>query len=155
MSSVADHAPLSDQFADGAETVWYGGREVRPLLRLAVSEGTRVRVERINARPDRRQALKLACVDGLLEVDEAVSEIISLWSDTSPASVELTVLGARARRLEVWNAWDLGGLESAWLGNAGIIMEPSEHRLTLHCSDGLGQPTFTDLQVHLAVAQPG
>ena len=152
---MTDLSSLSDRFADGADTVLYDGREVRPLLRLAVSEGTRVRVERIAARPDRRQALKLAAVDGLLEVDEAVSEIISLWSDTSPAAVELTVLGARARRLEVWNAWDLGGLESAWLGNAGMIVESGQHHLALHCSDGLGPPSFTDLQVHLSVASPG
>lgn len=145
---------LSDWFADGAESVMYDGREVRPLLRLAVSEGTRVRVRRIAARPDRRQALKLAAVDGQLEVDEAVSEIISLWSDTSPAAVELTVLGARARRLEVWNAWDLGGVESAWLGNAGLIVAPEEQYLALHCSDGLGSPSFTDLEVHLSVASP-
>ena len=145
---------LSDQFADGAETVVRDGHEIRPLLRLAVSEGTRVRVKRIAARPDRRQALKLAAVHGLLEVDEATSEIISLWSDTSPEVVELTVLGARARRLEVWNAWDLGGLESAWLGNAGMIVAPSEQHLALYCSDGLGPPSFTDLQVRLSVAQP-
>ena len=147
-------ATLSDQFADGAETVVHRGRDVRPLLRLAVSEGTRVRVERIAARSDRRQALKLAAVNGLLEVDEATSEIISLWSDTSPVAVELTVLGAKTRRLEVWNAWDLGGLETSWLGNAGIIVEPSERYLALHCSDGLGPPSFTDLQIHLSVASP-
>ncbi|MDE0238197.1 MAG: hypothetical protein OXN95_13320 [bacterium] len=146
---------LSDQFADGAETVVHRGRDVRPLLRLAVSEGTRVRIERIAARPDRRQALKLAAVNGLLEANEAVSETISLWSDTSPAEVELTVLGAQVRRLEVWNAWDLGGLETAWLGNAGMIVETDERHLALHCSDGLGPPSFTDLQIHLSVAQPG
>ncbi len=146
---------LSDQFADGAETVVHRGRDVRPLLRLAVSEGTRVRIERIAARPDRRQALKLAAVNGLLEANEAVSEVISLWSDTSPTEVELTVLGAQVRRLEVWNAWDLGGLETAWLGNAGMIVETDERHLALHCSDGLGPPSFTDLQVHLSVAQPG
>ncbi len=146
---------LSDQFADGAETVAHRGRDVRPLLRLAVSEGTRVRIERIAARPDRRQALKLAAVNGLLEANEAVSEVISLWSDTSPTEVELTVLGAQVRRLEVWNAWDLGGLETAWLGNAGMIVETDERHLALHCSDGLGPPSFTDLQVHLSVAQPG
>ncbi len=146
---------LSDQFADGAETVVHRGRDVRPLLRLAVSEGTRVRIERVAARPDRRQALKLAAVNGLLEANEAVSEVISLWSDTSPPEVELTVLGAQVRRLEVWNAWDLGGLETAWLGNAGMIVETDEQHLALHCSDGLGPPSFTDLQIHLSVAQPG
>ncbi|MDE0217137.1 MAG: hypothetical protein OXN79_11255 [bacterium] len=152
---AAQPSTLSDWFADGAESVMHDGREARPLLRLAVSEGTRVRVERIAARPDRRQALKLAAEGGQLEADEAVSEIISLWSDTSPTVVELTVRGARARRLEVWNAWDLGGVESAWLGNAGMVVEPSEQHLALHCSDGLGAPSFTDLQVHLSVAPPG
>lgn len=146
---------LSDLFADGAETVEHRGSDVRPLLRLAASEGTKVRVERIAARPDRRQALKLAAVNGLLEVNGATSEIISLWSDTSPIEVELTVVGAKARRLEVWNAWDLGGLETAWLGNAGMIVEKAERHLSLHCSDGLGPPSFTDLQVRLSVAQPG
>ncbi|WP_419850835.1 hypothetical protein [Candidatus Poriferisocius sp.] len=146
---------LSDHFADGAETVSHGGRDVRPLLRLAVSEGTKVRVEWIAARPDRRQALKLAAVNGQLEVNDATAEIITLWSDTSPVAVELTVRGAHTRRLEVWNAWDLGGLETAWLGNAGMIVEPSERYLALHASDGLGPPSFTDLQVRLSVAQPG
>lgn len=146
---------LSDLFADGAETVEHRGHNVRPILRLAVSEGTKVRVVRIAARPDRRQALKLATVNGLLEVNGATSEVISLWSDTSPSEVELTVLGAKVRRLEVWNAWDLGGLETAWLGNAGMIIEQTKRYLTLHCSDGLGPPSFTDLQVRLSVAQPG
>lgn len=145
---------LSDQFADGAEIVVHGGRDVRPLLRLAVSEGTKVRVERIAARPDRRQAIKLAAVNGVLEVNEAVSETVTLWSDTSPTEVELIVLGAQTRRLEVWNAWDLGGLETAWLGNAGMIVVSGERYLALHCSDGLGPPSFTDLQIHLSVAQP-
>ncbi len=152
---MTDRPTLSDQFADGAEIVVHGGHDVRPLLRLAVSEGTRVRLERISARPDRRQALKLAAVNGLLEVNGASSEIISVWSDTSPADVELTVVGAHARRLEVWNAWDLGGLETAWLGNAGMIVESGERHLALHCSDGLGPPSFTDLHVHLSVASPG
>lgn len=143
---------LSDQFADGAESVIHDGREVRPMLRLAVSEGTRVRVQRIAARSDRRQALKLAVVTGQLLVNEVIADIVSLWSDTSPSEVELTVLGAQARRLEVWNAWDLGGLESAWLGNAGLIVETSERYLALHCSDGIGPPNFTDLQARLAVA---
>ncbi|MCY4036973.1 MAG: hypothetical protein OXF64_05940 [bacterium] len=146
---------LSDRFADGAETVSCDGRDVRPLLRLAVSPGTRVRVQRLAARPDRRQAVKLAVVSGRLEVNEVAAEIITLWSDTSPVEVELMVLGAGARRLEVWNAWDLGGLETAWLGNAGMIVEPSERHLALHCSDGLGPASFTDLQVRISVAQPG
>lgn len=146
---------LSDLFADGTETVEHRGRDVRPILRLAASEGTKVRVVRIAARPDRRQALKLAAVNGLIEVNGATSEVISLWSDTSPAEVDLTVVGAKARRLEVWNAWDLGGLETAWLGNAGMVVEQAERHLTLHCSDGLGPPNFTDLQVRLSVAQPG
>ena len=152
---MSTQSTLSDQFADGAETVSHRGHDVRPLLRLAVSEGTRVQVERIGARTDRRQALKLAAVNGHLEAHGAASEIISLWSDTSPVEVELTVRGAKARRLEVWNAWDLGGLETAWLGNAGMIVETSERHLALHCSDGLGPPSFTDLQVRLSVAQPG
>ena len=146
---------LSDHFADGAETVHFNGRDIRPLLRLAVSDGTKVRVERIASRTDRRQALKLAAVNGILEVNGAASETISLWSDTSPVAVELVVVGARAQRLEVWNAWDLGGLETAWLGNAGMIVDPQERYLGLKCSDGLGPPSFTDLQVRLSVAQPG
>ncbi len=145
---------FSDRFADGVETVAHDGREVRPLLKLSVSEGTRVLVERVATRPDRRQALKLAAIQGSLEVNDAVSEVVSLWSDTSPTEVELMVLGARIRCLEVWNAWDLGGLESAWLGNAGMIVVPGERHLALHCSDGIGPPSFTDLQVHLSVASP-
>lgn len=145
---------FSDRFADGARTIDHDGRDVRPLLLLAVADGTKVRVQRMSARSDRRQALKLAAVNGVLEVAGASSEIVSLWSDTSPPAVELVVRGARVRRLEVWNAWDLGGLETAWLGNAGMIVAPEEHHLALHCSDGLGAPSFTDLQVNLAVASP-
>ncbi len=145
---------FSDQFADGAEVVIHDGEEVHPLLRLAVSNGTRVRVERMAARSDRRQALKLAAVDGEIEIHGATAEIISLWADTSPTEVELIVSGDRVRRLEIWNAWDLGGLESAWLGNAGMVITHQERHLALHCSDGIGAPNFTDLQVHVSVAPP-
>jgi len=109
----------------------------------------------MSARSDRRQALKLAAVNGALEVAGASCEIVSLWSDTSPPAVELVVRGPRVRRLEVWNAWDLGGLETAWLGNAGMIVAPEERHLALHCSDGLGPPSFTDLLVNRSVASPG
>ncbi len=146
---------FSDRFADGARTIAHDGHDVRPLLLLAVADGTKVRVQRMSARSDRRQALKLAAVNGALEVAGASCEIVSLWSDTSPPAVELVVRGPRVRRLEVWNAWDLGGLETAWLGNAGMIVAPEERHLALHCSDGLGPPSFTDLQVNLSVASPG
>ncbi len=149
---MSDLQTFSNRFADGVNSIRYHRHEVRPLLLLAVDANSRIKVQRIAARTDRRQAIKLAAVNGTLEAAGVTSEVISLWSDTSPETVELLVHGSQVRRVEVWNAWDLGGLETAWVGNAGIILESAEKHLTLHCSDGIGEPSFSDLVVRIAVA---
>ncbi|MCY3968153.1 MAG: hypothetical protein OXE93_05770 [bacterium] len=151
---MSDTSAFSQAFAEGIGSLQYEGQEVRPLLLLAVNENSKIRVHRVGARADRRQALKLAAVNGTLELEGISAEIISLWCDTSPETVELLVQGPQVRRVEVWNAWDLGGLETAWLGNAGIILEATQKHLTLHCSDGIGPPSFSDLTVEISIANP-
>ncbi|MXW42415.1 MAG: hypothetical protein F4138_04220 [Acidimicrobiia bacterium] len=143
---------FSERFADGTSSLIHQNQQVRPMLLLAVNHHSKIRVQRIAARSDRRQALKLAASNGTLELAGASAEIVSLWADTSPKTVELLVNGPRVRWLEVWNAWDIGGLETAWLGNSGIITESAEQHLTLHCSDGLDDPSFSDLQVAISVS---
>jgi hypothetical protein len=55
--------------------------------------------------------------------------------------------------VRIWNAWwedALGGFMNAWKGNAGFLTEPDpDGSLWLRCSDGIGDPNFTDLVVRV------
>lgn len=76
-----------------------------------------------------------------------------LWCDTAPDLVAVQVRQKpRARRsLKVWNVWRTGtDVTHAWLRNAAMQVEGEPtRRLTLRCSDGIGDPTFDDLIVKM------
>ena len=77
--------------------------------------------------------------------------MISLWSHTSPDEVEFTVRGREVSVLEVWNAWSMGGVDTSWIGNSGIVTKTSAKGQQLQCSDGIGQATFSDLVATIEV----
>ena len=138
----------------GGSPVKYADRKVTPVSRLSVGDGTRVVVTRLTASRSRDQALVLALDSGLLEVDGFEAPALSLWSSTSPRRVEIVVRGEGASLLDVWNAWRGPVFEAAWLGNAGIVEQIVEDGVTLQCSDGVGEPDFTNLVVSLQLINP-
>jgi hypothetical protein len=60
-------------------------------------------------------------------------------------------VGRRDKNLDIWNSWSYEGVDSSWLGNAGMLVESSATGYLLRCSDGLGDPAFDDLVVRVEV----
>jgi len=137
----------------GSDTISYRGRVVRALVRIPVKDGSLVRVRRESVSSPRLQALKISTNNGALDVNSYREPVIALWSHTSPEEVELTVRGKDVSVLEIWNAWSMGGVDTSWIGNSGIVTKSSASGQLLQCSDGIGQATFSDLVATIEVTE--
>ena len=135
----------------GSDTISYRGRVVKALVRIPVRDGSMVRVKRESVNSPRLQAVKLSVNKGVVDINGLREPVISLWSHTSPAEVEFTVRGNEASVLEVWNGWSMGGVDTSWISNSGIVTKTSSNGQLLQCSDGIGQATFSDLVATIEV----
>ena len=143
---------LSDEFVTAdTDTINHRGRIVKALVRIPVRDGSTVRVIRRNACRDRVQGLKISLNKGMLDVNGTRAPAVSLWSNTSPDEVELQVRGQGATTLEVLNCWSMGGVDCSWVGNAGMVTPTTTSGLSLRCSDGVGEPEFSDLEAEIVV----
>ncbi len=135
----------------GSDTINYRGRIVKAVVRIPVGDGDVITVSRQSVAPNRPQAIKLAVNSGLLVVNGHRAPAIALWSNTSPSTVELTVDGSGVNTLDIWNAWSMGGVDTSWVGNAGMVTKATSHGTVLRCSDGIGPAEFSDLEVNVSV----
>lgn len=135
---------------NGRKMKWQG-ETVHSFFQLSVKEGDTLEVTRVDASPTRAQALKLAVDKGSLRANGVVVSPLAIWTHTAPEQVTLEVVGRRARSIDIWNSWSFEGVDSSWLGNAGMVVESTNDVHTLRCSDGLDEPTFDDLVVQIVV----
>ncbi len=77
------------------------------------------------------------------------------WADTSPETVNITVSSKDGCELKVWNVWRIDGLTQAWVGNSGLIIENQGNKIKLLCSDGVGEPSFSDLIIDMEITMLG
>lgn len=147
---------LSRSFLAGnGRKIKWQGTTVHSLLQLQVKEGDMVTVTRISSSKTRAQAIKIAVDKGDLRANGVLVPTAAIWTHTSPEHAHLEVVGRRARAIDVWNSWSSDGVDSAWLGNAGMVVESQGQVHTLRCSDGLGEVTFDDLVVALEITSHG
>jgi len=141
---------LAEQFAvSGSDIVTWQGRTVRAVLRMQVDGGDLLRVSRLTVNRERPQALKLAIDGGELEVSGTRAESIALWSTTAPRDVTIDIHADAPTTVDIWNGWSYGGVDQAWVGNAGLVAQPVDGGYTVQCSDGVGAVDFTDLVVRV------
>ena len=134
-----------------SDTLSYRGKIVRSIVRIPVADNSLVIVERISVASPRPQAIKLGLSNGGIDVNGYRGPEIALWSHNSPQVVEMKVRGDDATVLEIWNAWSMGGVDTSWIGNAGIVTKSSAEGEILQCSDGFDQATFSDLVVRISI----
>lgn len=147
---------LAQTFAKGnGRKIKWQGEAVHSYLRVPVTEGDRITITRVRSSTVRAQALKVAVDRGDLRANGVVVPSVALWSHTAPETATLEVIGRRARSIDLWNSWSSDGVDSSWLGNAGMQIEPTHTGQLLRCSDGLGEPTFDDLVVRVEVTSGG
>jgi len=139
---------------NGRKAKWQG-KTVRSLLQISIKDGDSITINRLGASTTRAQALKLAVDKGNFRVNGILASTVAIWTHTSPETTVLEVVGRRARSVDIWNSWSFDGVDSAWLGNAGMLIGSDGATHTVRCSDGLGEPTFDDLVVKISVNTNG
>ena len=119
---------------------------VSGAVRFTVDEPM-LRVERLEARADRRQGLVIDADNDITIEDVAASRVV-LWADRAPHTIDIE-LDAPCE-IRCWNVWDDDGLTQAWLGEAGVAIADADGDATgddddaplldaplvLHCHDG-------------------
>lgn len=145
---------LSQAFATGSgRKVKWHGQTAYSFHQLSVKPGSVIEITRISESATRAQALKLALDRGDLRANGIVAPTLAIWTHNSPIDVSIEVVGKKARSLDIWNSWSFDGVDSSWLGNAGILIEDDDEGdgHILRCSDGLDDATFNDLVVHVRI----
>jgi hypothetical protein len=128
-------------------TVQYDGLTVHGVVFKHVEKAGRFIVRFIKAVHTPMQALRIDIDPGKLLIEEIESAKMILRLDTSPDTIEVVYRPHRdGSRISMYNAWinEDGGID-AWLMNFGMLLEEAGNKMTLHCSDGRGEPTFDDL----------
>lgn len=140
--------------SSGRKTKWQG-QVVHSVVKIDVSDGDVIEIRRRSASGQRAQALKVAADKGGLRANGVLTPIAAIWTHTAPETAILEVSGKRTRSLDVWNSWSYDGVDSSWIGSAGILHDRDGDTHTLRCSDGVGDPAFEDLIVELSVTRRG
>ena len=147
---------LASSFRSGnpRKAKWQG-KTVFSVFDLPVSDGDTIKITRMSASKTRAQALKVAIDKGDLRANGVLMTTAAIWTHTAPDEASLTVVGKRARSVDVWNSWSYEGVDSCWLGNAAMIVEQDGDAHILKCSDGVGSARFDDLVVRIEVGKHG
>lgn len=136
--------------SSNGRTKWQG-QTVYSIYDIAVKPGDSIEIERLSASPSRAQALVFAPDKGNLRGNGVLMETAAVWTHSAPSVAHLDVVGRRTRSVQFWNCWSFEGVESAWLGNAGMLIEEANGDLTVRCSDGIGRADFDDLVVSVRI----
>ena len=143
---------LSELFeGSNSDTITHRGKIIRAIVRIPVNDGALVTVNRLSVASPRPQAVKLALNSGVMDVNGYRGPEVALWSHNSPETNEIRIRGVGASLLEVWNAWSMGGVDTSWIGNAGIVAKSTPEGEILRCSDGLDIPSFSDLVIQISI----
>lgn len=141
---------MAESRLPGRKPRW-NGKKVLEIVEVPVSDGDIITIDRIASSELRAQALKLGVDKGDLRANGVAVPTIAVWSHTAPQSVTVEVVGHKVRSMTLWNAWSHGGVDSSWIGSSGIVIEDDDSGRILRCSDGLGEATFDDLVVRVAI----
>ncbi|WP_050553994.1 hypothetical protein [Pseudomonas fluorescens] len=132
--------------------ITFNGTTVVAIMEIEITKPRTVfSIRRLGATNGRVQGLALKTVSGQIVLDgsrDGYPEII-LWSDSSPDAVEIEVFSKVGSTLKIWNVWKSTFGINAWVGNAGIHVCESDSKMTLECSDGVGDVDFSDYVVVL------
>jgi len=132
-------------------TVEYEGLTVHSAIFREVNRPGRFIVRFIEYFDEPIQGLSIEIDPGMLLISGTESPQMILRLDTSPEVVEVHYRPS-GPGCKIWlhNSWinEDGGVD-AWLQHAGMLVEESENKVILRCSDGTMAPTFDDMVVEI------
>ncbi|WP_133782172.1 hypothetical protein [Kribbella sp. VKM Ac-2571] len=149
---------LGDWFVRSAgKPIEFDGQTVHMSHEWAVPEDAQgAEVAVVRASPRVRHGINLSARDMTLSINGHLMSKAIVWTDAAPSPFVVEFVPPRSpgalgdvarRRIRVWNSWDDGsGVTHAWVGNAGILIDPQPNKVVrLHCSDGGGEIDFESL----------
>lgn len=142
---------LSELFSKSRASQIDWGGDLYSMYTLP-TDATVVRLAFISSSAPLRQGIRLKSSGGSILVNDQSLQDVVLWEGSAPAVVEMRLQweGSLNRSLRVWNCWERNGVTDAWTGNSGMRVEVREHGVfILQCSDGDGDPDFSDLVVEI------
>lgn len=144
---------LGEQFQDSmGQPVNLDGKSVLPIFSEFVSKEVLVSLRWIGTRSSVKQGVKIKLDKGTIEVNGQKLSDIVLWEDTCPSDISLRCIPKKTTKLKIWNVWEVDGLVQAWVGNAGIIISRDNDKLTMLCSDGVGDVDFKNLELEVQLS---
>lgn len=144
---------LNERFAErNGEPIDLQGHTVHMSYKREIRAGDCIVVEFLSWTEKRIQGLNLRMRHGVLRANEVESSGISIWLDSAPPIIEVLCVQGEGE-LMVSNQWrHEDGVEDEWTNNAGVVIEERDDSAVLRFSDGVGEPSFSDLIVELRVA---
>lgn len=143
---------LAEQFAKAkGAPVDVDGVLVTNMYRRTVRQGERIVISLSVNEESVTQGIRLKLSKGTVLVGDQELQDVVIWSDTAPQSFEVICKPEEAQsEFRLWNCWKGSGEGiSAWIGNAGIIVQENGANVKLHCSAGIGSFDPSNLQVDL------
>lgn len=145
---------LSELLADArGAAIRYGDVDVTAIYELPLTTSSVLRVTFSEFSRQVPQGLRFRAEGATIGTNGLTLTDAVFWTDTAPPQFDVTVTPSRKRVvLKIWNEWrDEHGLEHAWIGNAGMVVERDGDRMLIRCSDGVGAVSFTDMVVRLSI----
>lgn len=143
--------PFAEQFAkERSTTIEIDGQELHSLVEISLDGPVTMVVVRVASRADRPQGLVLDGGGASLEVGTLIVPRVTLWSDTAPETVSVSIVEAGPVDLRIWNTWRDGAAEHAWVGWAAMKRRDDDGVTILSCRDGHHDGDFGDLIVELS-----
>jgi hypothetical protein len=132
------------------------GHEVHGLVRVPVRGGDRVRVRFVSARSRWPQGVQLLTRKGELLEGGIQGRAALLWNIQGKGERTVDVIARGGPiELQIWNVWQYeDGQTQAWVNNAGLVVEKRADAMVLRCSDGYGEPDFSNLVVEVTITPP-
>ena len=142
--------PFADQFTEAqSTTIEVDGEVLHSVVEISVDGPITFVVARVRCHADRPQGLVIDGDSTSLTVGEVQTPRITLWSDTAPETVSVSISEPGPVTLRLWNTWREDTVEHAWVGWAAIRREDDVGVTTLACRDGRDDGDFNDLVVEL------
>lgn len=122
------------------------------MIEIPISSAVEVEVLVESCRSDLTQELIVSAPETVLESRAEPGAFDRLAIECHAAELaQFSLRPSAPVTLRFWNSWVIDGVEHAWTGNAGVIIEELDApigcdlRQRLWCSDGLGEMDFGDL----------
>jgi len=147
---------LAEQFQQSrGKPIMVGDQQIIQMYAIEMPTRAQVQLKWVSTHSNLKQGIKIKLDKGDISVEGKKYQFIVLWQDTSPNIVNFTCLPKKKNSvLKIWNVWEIDGIEQAWVGDAGIVIDQTQTDLfRLNCSNGVDGPNFNDLIFEVFVSK--